>query len=75
MNTGTVTMVLSVIPSLEVPGNQMGPKVIGQMRMKIWAPDILGEDRDDVLFTLRQASTKGVALKSSSSMARCRMVL
>ena len=32
--------------------------------------------KDDVLsITLRQASTKGVASKSSSSMARCRMVL
>ena len=47
----------------------------GQMRRKIWAQNILGEDRDDVLSTLRQASTKGVALKSSSSIARCRMVL
>ena len=26
MNSGAVTMVLSVIPSLEVPGNQMGPR-------------------------------------------------
>ena len=26
MNSGAVTMVLSVIPSLEVPGNEMGPR-------------------------------------------------
>ena len=26
MNSGAVTMVLSVVPSLEVPGNQMGPR-------------------------------------------------
>ena len=26
MNSGAVTMVLLVVPSLEVPGNQMGPR-------------------------------------------------